>query len=122
MSRRRQERMAVELKRTLSRILQEDIKDPRMDSSTVSVSRVEVSNDLSHARVYISILGDEQKQQETMAALEKARGFIRSGVAAEIQIRHAPEIDFRLDRSIEHGIHMSSLLDEIMEEGKKHKE
>lgn len=122
MSRRRQERMAVELKRTLSRILLEDIKDPRMDSSTVSVSRVEVTNDLGHARVYISILGDEQKQHETMAALEKARGFIRSGVAGEIQIRHAPEIEFRLDRSIEHGIHMSSLLDEIMEEGTKNRE
>ncbi|HOB11783.1 MAG TPA: 30S ribosome-binding factor RbfA [Syntrophomonadaceae bacterium] len=122
MSRRRQERMAVEMKRILSRILQEEIKDPRLDFSTVSVSRVEVSNDLSHARVYISIMGDEQKQQETMAALQKARGFIRSGVAAEVQIRHAPEIDFRLDRSIEHGIRMSSLLDEIMEEGTKSKE
>lgn len=119
MSRRRQERMAVEMKRVLSRILQEEIKDPRVDFSTVSVSRVEVTNDLSHARVYISIMGDEQKQQETMAALQKARGFIRSGVAAEIQLRHAPEIDFRLDRSIEHGIRISSLLDEIMEEGKE---
>jgi len=114
--------MAVELKRTLSRILQEEIKDPRVDFSSVSVSRVEVSNDLSHARVYISIMGDEQKQQETMAALQKARGFIRSSVAAEIQIRHAPEIDFRLDRSIEHGVRMSALLNEIMEEGTKDKE
>lgn len=122
MSRRRQERMAVELKRILSRILQEEIKDPRLDFSTVSVSRVEVTNDLSHARVYISIMGDEEKQQETMAALQKARGFIRSGIAAEVQIRHAPEIDFRLDRSIEHGIRISSLLDEILEEGTKSKE
>lgn len=122
MSRRRQERMAVELKRTLSRILLEDIKDPRLDFSAVSVSRVELSNDLGHARVYISILGNDEKKQETMKALEKARGFIRSGVAEEIQVRHVPEIDFRLDRSIEHGIRMSSLLDEIMEEGTKSKE
>lgn len=122
MSQRRQERMAVELKRSLSRILQEEIKDPRVDFSIVSVNRVEVTNDLSHARVYISIMADEQKQQDTMAALQKARGFIRSEVAGEIQIRHAPEIDFRLDRSIEHGIRISSLLDEIMEEGKKDQE
>lgn len=119
MSQRRQERMAVELKRSLSRILQEEIKDPRLDFSTVSVSRVDVTNDLSHARVYISILGDEARQQETMTALQKAKGFIRTVLAGEIQIRHAPEIEFRLDRSIEHGVRISSLLEEILEEGKK---
>lgn len=122
MSRRRQERMAVELKKVLSRILQEEIKDPRLDFSAVSVSQVELSNDLSHARVFISIMGDDEKQQETMKALEKARGFIRSRIAEEIQVRHVPEIDFRLDRSIEHGIHISSLLDKIMEEGTKSEE
>jgi ribosome-binding factor A len=122
MSRRRQERMAVELKKVLSRILQEEIKDPRLDISAVSVSQVELSNDLSHARVYISIMGNDEKQQETMKALEKARGFIRSRMAEEIQVRHVPEIDFRLDRSIEHGIRISSLLDKIMEEGTKSEE
>ena len=122
MSRRRQERMAVELKKVLSRILQEEIKDPRLDFSAVSVSQVELSNDLSHARVFISIMGDDEKQQETMKALEKARGFIRSRMAEEIQVRHVPEIDFRLDRSIEHGIRISSLLDKIMEEGTKSEE
>ena len=122
MSRRRQERMDVELKKVLSRILQEEIKDPRLDFSAVSVSQVELSNDLSHARVFISIMGDDEKQQETMKALEKARGFIRSRIAEEIQVRHVPEIDFRLDRSIEHGIHISSLLDKIMEEGTKSEE
>ncbi|HAA08218.1 MAG: 30S ribosome-binding factor RbfA [Syntrophomonadaceae bacterium] len=122
MSRRRQERMAVELKKVLSRILQEEIKDPRLDFSAVSVSQVELSNDLSHARVFISIMGDDEKQQETMKALEKARGFIRSRIAEEIQVRHVPEIDFRLDRSIEHGIRISSLLDKIMEEGTKSEE
>lgn len=122
MSRRRQERMAVELKKVLSRILQEEIKDPRLDFSAVSVSQVELSNDLSHARVFISIMGDDEKQQETMKALEKARGFIRSRIAEEIQVRHVPEIDFRLDWSIEHGIRISSLLDKIMEEGTKSEE
>jgi ribosome-binding factor A len=114
--------MAVELKKVLSRILQEEIKDPRLDISAVSVSQVELSNDLSHARVYISIMGNDEKQQETMKALEKARGFIRSRMAEEIQVRHVPEIDFRLDRSIEHGIRISSLLDKIMEEGTKSEE
>ncbi|MDD3268151.1 MAG: 30S ribosome-binding factor RbfA [Syntrophomonadaceae bacterium] len=118
MSKRRQERMSVEIKRVLSRIIQEDIKDPRVDFSSVSITRVEVPNDLSHARVNISILGDEAKQEETMKALQKARGYLRTELAREIQIRHAPELELRLDKSIEHGIRISSLLEGLKEENK----
>ncbi|MDD3853794.1 MAG: 30S ribosome-binding factor RbfA [Syntrophomonadaceae bacterium] len=113
MGKRRAERMSVEIRRVISRIIQEDIKDPRIDFSTVSVSRVDVANDISHCRVNFSILGDEAKQEETMQALQKARGFIRSEVAREIQIKHAPELEFRLDKSIEHGVKISALLNEI---------
>jgi ribosome-binding factor A len=115
MGKRRQERMGVEIKRMLSSIIQEDIKDPRIDFSTVSVTRVDVAQDISHARVYISILGNEEKQTETMQALQKARGFIRSELAQGIQIRHAPDLEFRLDKSIEHGIRIATLLDELKE-------
>ncbi|NLT20385.1 MAG: 30S ribosome-binding factor RbfA [Syntrophomonadaceae bacterium] len=115
MSKRRVERMSVEIRRVISRIIHEDIKDPRIDFSTVSVSRVDVANDISHARVNFSILGDEAKQEETMQALQKARGYIRSEVAREIQIKHAPELEFRLDKSIEHGVRISALLNEIKE-------
>ncbi|MDD4802976.1 MAG: 30S ribosome-binding factor RbfA [Syntrophomonas sp.] len=121
MGKRRQERMAVEIKRILSTIIQEDIKDPRIDFTSVSVTRVDVAQDISHARVYISILGSEQKQTETMQALQNARGYIRSGLAQGIQIRHAPELDFRLDKSIEHGLKISSLL-EGLKENKEDKE
>lgn len=107
--------MAVEIKRMLAAIIQEEIKDPRIDFSAVSVTRVDVAQDISHARVYISILGDEEKQTETMQALQRARGFIRSGLAQGIQIRHAPDLEFRLDKSIEHGIRISTLLDELKE-------
>lgn len=113
--------MAVEIKRILSTIIQEDIKDPRIDFTSVSVTRVDVAQDISHARVYISILGSEQKQTETMQALQNARGYIRSGLAQGIQIRHAPELDFRLDKSIEHGLKISSLL-EGLKENKEDKE
>ncbi len=119
MSKRRQERMSVEIKRVLSRIIQEDIKDPRIDFSSVSITRVEVPNDLSHARINISILGDEQKQEETMKALQKAKGYLRTELAREIQIRHAPELELRLDKSIEHGIRISSLLEGLKEENTK---
>ena len=113
MSKRRQERMAVEIQRFLAEIFREQIKDPRVDLSTVSVTRVEVSPDLGHARIHISILGNAEKQQQTMKVLEKAKGFVRSELAQRIQLRHAPELEFRLDKSIEHGIRISSLLKEI---------
>lgn len=118
MSKRRQERMSVEIKRVLSRIIQEDIKDPRIDFTSVSITRVEVPNDLSHARVNISILGDEAKQEETMKALQKAKGYLRTELAREIQVRHAPELELRLDKSIEHGIRISTLLEGLKEENK----
>jgi ribosome-binding factor A len=116
MSKRRQERMSVEIQRLLAQIMREQIKDPRVDFSTVSVTRVDVSPDLGHARVNISILGNEEKQQEIMKVLEKAKGFVRTELARGVQLRHAPELEFRLDKSIEHGIRISSLLDEIKQE------
>lgn len=122
MGKRRQERMAVEIKRILSIIFQQDIKDPRIDFSTVSVTRVDIPTDISHARINISVLGDETRQAETMQALQKARGYIRTELARQLQIRHAPEIEFRLDKSIEHGIHMSSLLDELSKEAEAKKD
>lgn len=122
MGKRRQERMAVEIKKILSAIFHQDIKDPRIDFSTVSVTRVDIPADISHARINISVLGDEAHQNETMQALQKARGFIRTELARQLQTRHAPELEFRLDKSIEHGIHISSLLDELGKEAKVKKD
>ncbi|MGI6513440.1 MAG: 30S ribosome-binding factor RbfA [Syntrophomonadaceae bacterium] len=111
MNKRRLDKLAEEIKREISAILTEEVKDPRI--SMVSVTRVEVSNDLGAARVMLSILGDEKKQAETMQALEKARGFIRTELSNRIRLRQTPEINFRLDRSIEHGIRISSIIDEL---------
>ncbi|NLU50334.1 MAG: 30S ribosome-binding factor RbfA [Syntrophomonadaceae bacterium] len=113
MGQRRKERLAEEIRRELSGILFEEVKDPRIDAASVSVTRVEVSNDLSHARIYVSVLGDTKKCQDTMTALERGRGYIRSTLAGKLNLRHAPEIVFRLDKSIEHGVRISSLLSEL---------
>lgn len=115
MGKRRQERMSVEIKRVLSNIIQEHIKDPRIDFYSVSITRVDIAQDISHARVYISVLGDDEKQAETIKVLQKARGYIRTELARVIQVRHAPDLEFRLDKSIEHGIRMASLLDSLPE-------
>lgn len=122
MSKRRQEKMAIEIKRSLSSIIQQDIKDPRIDFSTVSITRVDIPADISHARINISILGDEARQTETMQGLQNAKGHIRTELARQLQIRHAPDLEFRLDKSIEHGIRMSSLLEELSKEAEEKNE
>lgn len=116
MGKLRQEKMSVEIRRLLSAIIKDNIKDPRIDVSAVSVTRVDVPQDISHARVYISILGDAEKQNDTMQVLQKAKGYIRSELAQGLQIRHAPEVEFRLDKSIEQGIRISTLLDSLHQE------
>ncbi|HEX3011486.1 MAG TPA: 30S ribosome-binding factor RbfA [Syntrophomonadaceae bacterium] len=116
MSKRRQERMSIEIKKILAQILKEQIKDPRIDFTAVSVTRVDVPSDLSHARINISVLGDDAKQTETMKALQNARGFVRKELAQQLQVRHAPEIEFKLDKSIEHGIRINTLLNDLKAE------
>ncbi len=123
MGKRRQEKMSVEIRRMLASIIKDHVKDPRIDLTSVSITRVDVPQDISHARVYISIMGDEEKQNATMQILQKAKGYIRSELAHGLQIRHAPELEFRLDKSIEQGIKISSLLESLHleEEAKEQK-
>lgn len=111
MNQRRIEKMAEEIRREVSGIIAEEMKDPRL--SLVCVSRVEVTNDLGHARILISVLGDEQKQEEAVQALEKARGFVRTELSSRIRMRHAPEISFRLDKSVEHGMKINAILNDL---------
>lgn len=116
LGKRRQEKMSEEIKRMLASIIYEHVKDPRIDLPSISITRVDVAQDISHARVYISIMGDEAKQTDTMQILQKAKGFIRSELAHGLQIRHAPELEFRLDKSIEQGIKISTLLESLSKE------
>lgn len=111
MNKRRLDKLAEEIRREIAAILTEEVKDPRL--SMVSVTRIEVSNDLGSARILISVLGDEKKQEEAMQALEKARGFVRTELSNRIRLRHSPEISFKLDKSIEHGIRISSIINEL---------
>ncbi|MDR1159253.1 MAG: 30S ribosome-binding factor RbfA [Syntrophomonadaceae bacterium] len=115
MGKRRQDRMANEMKKAIAFIIQEEIKDPRIDFTNLSVTRVDVSNDLSHAKINFSVLGDEEKQKQTMEALQKAKGYIRNNLSRMFQVRRFPELDFCLDRSIEHGMHISEILKELKE-------
>lgn len=116
MSKRRQERMSIEIKKILAQIIQGQVKDPRIDFATVSVTRVDVTNDLSHAKINVSILGDSAKQEDSMKALQNARGFVRKELAQQLQVRHAPDLEFLLDKSVEHGLRINALLNDIKAE------
>lgn len=105
-------RINGEVKRELSNIIRGEIKDPRINPMT-SVVEVEVAPDLKSARAYISVLGDEQSQKDTLAGLRSAEGYIRRALAKSINLRNTPEIRFIIDQSIEYGVHMSKLIDDV---------
>ena len=105
-------RINAEVQRELSNIIRREVKDPRIHSMT-SVVSVEVAPDLKTCKAYISVLGDEAAQADTLAGLKSAEGYIRSKLARNINLRNTPEITFILDQSIEYGVNMSKRIDEV---------
>ena len=105
-------RVNEEVMRELSNIIRGEIKDPRIHPMT-SVVAVEVAPDLKTAKAYVSVLGNEQAQKDTIAGLRSAEGFIRRALAKSINLRNTPQITFVLDQSIEYGIAMSKKIDEV---------
>ena len=105
-------RINEEVHRELSNIIRSEIKDPRINPMT-SVVAVEVAPDLKSAKAYISVLGDEKSQKDTLAGLTSAEGYIRRALAKSINLRNTPEIRFVMDQSIEYGVHMSKLIDDV---------
>ena len=105
-------RINREVQRELSNIIRGEIKDPRINPLT-SVVAVEVAPDLKTCKAYISVLGDEESQAKTLAGLKSAEGFIRSKLAKTVNLRNTPEIRFVLDQSIEYGVKMSKMIDEV---------
>ena len=95
-----------------SSIIRGEIKDPRINPLT-SVVSVEVAPDLKSCKAYISVLGDEKSQQDTITGLKSAEGYIRRKLAQNINLRNTPEIRFILDQSIEYGVNMSKLIDDV---------
>ena len=105
-------RINGEVLRELSNIIRGEIKDPRIHPMT-SVVSVTVAPDLKTCKAYISALGDEAVQADTLAGLKSAEGYIRSMLAKNVNLRNTPEITFILDQSIEYGVTMSKRIDEV---------
>ncbi|KYD29544.1 30S ribosome-binding factor RbfA [Geobacillus sp. NFOSA3] len=116
-------RVGEQMKKELSDIIGRKLKDPRI--GFVTVTDVRVTGDLQQAKVYISVLGDEEQRQNTLKGLEKAKGFIRSEIGQRIRLRKTPEIFFEIDESIEYGNRIEQLIRQISTEhegGKKEEE
>ncbi|MEG0641529.1 MAG: 30S ribosome-binding factor RbfA [Clostridium sp.] len=117
MSKYRSGRLNEEIKKYVSTIIQSKVKDPRI-STLASVTRVEVTSDLTYAKVYISTFGEEKSRKETIDALKKSSGFIRSELGKVLKVRHIPQILIESDKSLEYGMHIESLLKKIGEDSK----
>ena len=102
----------MEVQRELSQIIRSEIKDPRIHPLT-SVVAVEVTPDLKYCKAYISVLGDEEAGKATIEGLRSAASFVRRELAHRVNLRNTPEIKFILDQSIEYGVNMSKLIDEV---------
>lgn len=105
-------RINGEVQKELSHIIQNEIKDPRIHPMT-TVVRVEVAPDLKSCRAFISVLGDEKAQKDTIEGLRNAAPYIRRELARTVNLRNTPELLFKLDQSIEYGVNMTRLIDEV---------
>ena len=108
----------MEVQRELSEIIRLEIKDPRIHPMTTVVA-ASVTPDLKFCKAYISVLGDEEAGKATIEGLKSAEGYIRRELARRVNLRNTPEIKFILDQSIEYGVNMSKLIDEVTKDIKE---
>ncbi len=112
----RSERVEGQLKKEISKILQEDLKDPRV--GFVTITRIDLTGDLRYARIYFSIMGDDKAKEEGLKGLKSAIGFIRKLIAERMNLRYVPELYFKLDNSLEYSIGLEKTFERIKNEHK----
>lgn len=113
---RRVSRVSSLIQQEVSQMLLHDIKDDRVGAGMVSVTDVEVSGDLQHAKIYVSIYGTEEAKAETMAGLQSATGYVRRELGKRVRLRRTPEVIFIEDRALERGDRMLALLNQLNQE------
>lgn len=112
---KRSERVSELLKREISLLLDREVKDP--DVGFVTVTAVEISDDLQYARIFVSVLGEAEKRHRAMEGLERAKGFLRRELGRRVELRYVPEIRFFLDESLDHALRIGEILRKIEPEG-----
>ena len=112
----RSDRVEGQLKKEISKILQEDIKDPRI--GFVTITRIDLTKNLRYARIYFSILGDDDAKEESFKGIKSSMGFIRKLIAERMNLRYVPELYFKMDNSIEYSINLEKTFERIKHEHK----
>ena len=115
-------RINAEVQRELSEIIRTEVKDPRLAAAMVSVVSVEVTPDLKYCKAHISVLGSDEAAKALVEGLRSAVGYIRKELARRVNLRNTPEIKFILDQSIEYGVNMSRLIDDVTKDLKDDEE
>jgi ribosome-binding factor A len=110
MPKERMRRVNEAVREVLSTVIAKDLKDPRI--GFVTVTAVDTSPDLRHARVYVSVLGDARGREQSLEGLASSRGYLQSRVAAELRLKHTPQLDFHYDESADRGMRIAELLKE----------
>lgn len=109
MSKQRVQRVAEEIRKEVSDIMRTELKDPGL-IKMASITGVEVTKDLRHAKIFVSVFGNDEEQNKMLKVLEKATGFVRTELGKRIRLRHTPEIEFHLDKSMEYAAHIDKML------------
>ncbi|GAC1398173.1 MAG: 30S ribosome-binding factor RbfA [Ktedonobacteraceae bacterium] len=116
----RQERLGEQFAAELSELIRTRLKDPRVGFA--SITRVEVSNDLRHAKVHVSVMGTPEEQKATMKGLNSAAGYLRHELASRVTLRYMPEIVFKLDTSIAEGTRVLELIKQVSQEDEERRQ
>lgn len=111
----RTDRISEEMKKEISAIILNDLKDPRL-SKLISITTADVTRDLRYAKIYLSVLGTDEEKKEVLKGMKGAAGFIRREIGQRLKLRYTPELLFELDNSIERGAYITKLINDTMAE------
>ena len=117
MLKKRIERLNSLLKEVISEVVMRDVRNPHVNP-LITITRVDISNDLQHAKVYISVIGPDLEKEQTLEALQSAAGFIAVHASKKVVLRYFPALTFKLDTSVDHHMRIDTLLGQIHDEQK----
>ena len=120
MTKKRVERLNSLLKEVISEVVTKDVRNPHV-ANLITVTRVDISSDIKHAKVYISVIGTDQQKQETLEALQSAAGFIAVNASKKVVLRYFPVLTFKLDTSVDQHLRIDEILNQIHAEQKTRK-
>ncbi len=115
---RRVEKVSALIRREMSELLMNGLKDERLQSSLITLTEVDLSGDLQYCKIYVSVYGDDRQKEQSLEALKTATGFLKGELTRRLQMRRAPEIVFKLDRAMDKGTTVLNLLGKLEEERK----